>query len=216
MSLLNSLLAHLGAHPVWSCAAVFIAALLEAVPVFGSFVPGSTLILGVGAAASFDLLPALLASAMAGALIGDGAAFLAGHRAKRQILESWPLSAYPNLVERSERFFARRGTAAVFFARFIAPIRAFVPVTAGALGMAPRRFFPVNAASIALWAPVHLVPGSLAGSALRHFGAAEWQWHHPKLLAAMAAVAAVLAWTIWQHARNAMPTYLAADAGEPR
>jgi len=214
MSMLNTLLAYLAAHPAWSCAAVFVAALLEAVPVLGSFVPGSTLILGVGAAAPFDLLPALLASAMAGALFGDGGAFLTGYRAKRRILEAWPLSGYPHLVARSEQFFSRHGVAAVFFARFIAPIRAFVPVTAGALDMAPQRFFPVNAAAILLWAPLHVVPGALAGSALRRFGVAHW--HHPVLLAALAAVLAVIAWAAWQHARHAVPAFATADARERR
>jgi len=37
-------------------------------------------------------------------------------------------------------FFRRWGALAVFFARFVPPIRAFVPVTAGALGMTPLRF----------------------------------------------------------------------------
>lgn len=214
MSTLNTLLAYLAAHPVGSCAAVFIAAMLEAVPVLGSFVPGSTLILGVGAAAPFELLPALLASAAAGALLGDGCAFLAGYRAKRRILEGWPLSSYPHLVARSEQFFAHHGMAAVFFARFIAPIRAFVPVTAGALDMPPRRFFPVNAAAILVWAPLHVIPGALAGWALRRFGVA--QWHHPLLLAALAAAVAVIAWAMWQHARHAAPRFAVAGAGERR
>ncbi|MDR3467443.1 MAG: DedA family protein [Xanthobacteraceae bacterium] len=212
MSTLNGLLAVLSAHPLWSCAAVFAAALLEAVPVLGSFVPGSTLILGIGAAAAFDALPALLVSTIAGALIGDGAAYLLGYRAKREILEAWPLSRYPRVVARSERFFTRHGMLAVFFARFIPPIRAFVPVTAGALGMPPQRFFPVNVAAILAWAPLHVVPGALAGSALRHWGTTEW--HHPMVLAALAAVVCIVGWTVWQHLRHALPS-LAADIGEP-
>ncbi|MGO9359044.1 MAG: DedA family protein [Xanthobacteraceae bacterium] len=214
MSMLNDLLALLAAHPIWSCVAVFVAALLEAVPVLGSFVPGSTLILGVGATAAFGgfRLPALLLSAIAGALIGDGAAYWAGHRAQRQILQAWPLSGYPHVVARSERFFARHGILAVFFARFVPPIRAFVPITAGALGMPPQRFFPVNLAAILLWAPLHVVPGALAAWALRRWGIAEW--HHPMLILGCATVVAVVGWTIWQHLRPAVPAL--ADAGEPR
>jgi membrane protein DedA with SNARE-associated domain len=216
MSMLNSLLALLAAHPIWSCAAVFVAALLEAVPVLGSFVPGSTVILGVGASAAFggDLLPALLLSAITGALVGDGAAYWTGYRAKRQILQSWPLSAHPHLVARSEQFFDRHGMLAVFFARFVAPIRAFVPVTAGALGMAPQRFFPVNLAAVLVWAPLHVIPGALAGSAIREWGSNSWD--HPMLLAGMAAVAALIGWAIWQHVRHAVPALAGADAGKPR
>ena len=213
MSTLNSLVAVLPAHPLWACSAVFLAALLEAVPVLGSFVPGSTVILGVGATVTLTdpLLPALLASAIAGALVGDGAAYWTGHLSKREILQAWPLSGYPHVIARSEQFFAQHGMLAVFFARFIAPIRAFVPVTAGALGMAPQRFFPVNAAAILAWAPLHVMPGVLAGSALRRWGTTHW--HHPLLLAALAAVAIVIAWSVWQHIRHhAMPAFAGAEA----
>ena len=37
------------AHPQWAYAVLFLAALLEAVPVVGSFVPGSTVILSLSA-----------------------------------------------------------------------------------------------------------------------------------------------------------------------
>jgi membrane protein DedA with SNARE-associated domain len=216
MSIVNSLLALVAAHPLWACATVFAAALLEAVPVLGSFVPGSTLILGIGATAALGgtLLPALLASAIVGALIGDGAAYWAGYRAKRQILEAWPLSAYPHLISRSEQFFSQHGMLAVFFARFIAPIRAFVPVTAGALDMPPHRFFPVNLAAILVWAPMHVLPGALAGSAFREWGAGSWD--HPMLIAGSAAVAALVAWATWQHIRHAVPALARADLREPR
>src|SRR5712672_3486464 len=50
------------------------------------------------------------------------------------------------------------------------PIRAFVPITAGALGMPPLRFYAVNIVAILLWAPAHIVPGVLAVSALDRAG----------------------------------------------
>ena len=68
-------------------------------------------------------------------MLGDGSAFWIGHRSQREILSNWPMCGYPRLVAQSEAFFHRWGTLAVFFARFVPPIRAFVPVTAGALGM---------------------------------------------------------------------------------
>ena len=58
----------------------------------------------------------------------------------------------------------------MFFARFVPPIRALVPITAGALGMPPLRFYPVNIAAILLWAPAHILPGVLAVSALDSAG----------------------------------------------
>ncbi|HEX9361475.1 MAG TPA: DedA family protein, partial [Bradyrhizobium sp.] len=111
----------------------------------------------------------VLAAAVAGAALGDGSAFWIGHRAKREILSSWPLKNYPRLIAQSEAFFHRWGALAVFFARFVPPIRAFVPLTAGALGMAPPRFFAVNIPAVLLWAPAHVLPGVLAVSALHEY-----------------------------------------------
>ena len=150
---------------------LFLAALLEAVPVVGSVVPGSTIILALSALVpSGDLrLEWVLLAAIAGALLGDGSAFWIGHRAQREILSAWPMSNYPRLVAQSEAFFHRWGTLAVFFARFVPPIRAFVPITAGALDMAPLRFYAVNIPAVLLWAPAHVLPGVLAVSALHEY-----------------------------------------------
>ena len=170
-SLFDPLIAFVSAHPELAYLTVFLAALLEAVPVVGSVIPGSTIIFALSA-----LIPGgelrlewVLAVAVAGALLGDGSAFWIGHRAQREILSSWPLSNYPNVVAQSEAFFHRWGALAVFFARFVPPIRAFVPITAGALGMSPPRFFAVNIPAVLLWAPAHVLPGVLAVSALHEY-----------------------------------------------
>jgi len=95
----------------------------------------------------------VLAYAAAGALLGDGIAYLVGHLRQREILSTWPLANYPGVVAQSEAFFNRWGALAVFFARFVPPFRAFVPVTAGALAMSPLRFFSINIPAVLLWAP---------------------------------------------------------------
>lgn len=160
-------------HPDYAYGVLFLAAFLEAVPVIGSIVPGSTILLGLSALiATGDLsLWAVFAAAIAGALIGDGSAFLAGHRYQARILGNWPLDQHPDLIARSEAFFHRYGTAAIFFARFLPPIRAFVPLIAGILKMPPYRFFLVNVPAILVWAPVNILPGFVAGSAFGRAGA---------------------------------------------
>lgn len=184
-SLIDPLIAFVAANPWLAYLTLLLAALLEAVPVVGSVVPGSTIILALSALIpSGDLrLEWVLLAAITGALLGDGSAFWIGHRAQREILGAWPMSNYPRLVAQSEAFFHRWGTLAVFFARFVPPIRAFVPMTAGALGMAPLRFYAVNVPAILLWAPAHVLPGVLAVSALHeyaglphHAGLARHYW----------------------------------------
>ena len=170
-SFLDPLIAFVSAHPGLAYLTVFLAALLEAVPVVGGVIPGSTIILALsGLIPGGELrLEWVLAAAIAGALLGDGSAFWIGHRAKREILSSWPLKNYPRLVAQSEAFFHRWGALAVFFARFVPPIRAFVPITAGALGMSPPLFYTINILAILLWAPAHVLPGVLAVSALHEY-----------------------------------------------
>ena len=169
---LHQLIGFVSLHAALAYAVVFLAAFLEAVPILGSLVPGSTVILALSAlvpAGSLHLMPVLMA-AIAGALLGDGLAYWIGRASQREVLTSWPMSNYPLLVAKSEAFFHRYGTLAVFFARFVPPVRAVVPITAGALGMPPQRFYPVNAAAVLVWASAHVLSGALAGSAAEQWG----------------------------------------------
>jgi membrane protein DedA with SNARE-associated domain len=170
-SFIDQLISFVSAHAWLGYLTLFLAAFLEAVPVVGSLVPGSTIILALSALVPGGELRLewVLAAAIAGAMLGDGSAYWIGHRAQREILSSWPLTNYPKVVAQSEAFFRRWGALAVFFARFVPPIRAFVPITAGALGMPPLQFFAVNIPAILLWAPAHVLPGVLAVSALHHY-----------------------------------------------
>jgi membrane-associated protein len=202
-SYIDSLIGFVSAHAWLAYLTLFLAAFLEAVPIVGSVIPGSTIILALSALVPGGELRLqwVLAAAIAGALLGDGSAFWIGHRTQREILESWPLSRYPGVIARSEAFFNRWGALAVFFARFVPPIRAFVPITAGALGMPPMRFYAVNLPAILLWAPVHVLPGVLAVSALHeyggfphHGGLAKYYWISAVVAGAL--VAALVTWMI--------------------
>lgn len=170
-SWIESLTHFVAAHAWLGYLTLFLAALLEAVPVVGSVIPGSTIILALSAlvpSGDLDLIGVLLAAA-AGAVIGDGVAFWTGHVQQHRILETWPMSKYPAVIAQSEAFFHRFGVLAVLFGRFVPPIRAFVPVTAGALGMRPLKFYGVNVPAVLLWALAHVLPGVLAVSALHHY-----------------------------------------------
>jgi membrane protein DedA with SNARE-associated domain len=202
-SLIDPLIAFVSAHAGLAYLALFLAALLEAVPMVGSVIPGSTIIFALSA-----LIPGgelklewVLAAAIAGATLGDGSAFWIGHRAQQQILSAWPLSNYPRVIAQSEAFFRRWSTLAVFLARFVPPIRAFVPITAGALGMSPGMFYAVNIPAILLWAPAHVLPGVLAVTALHkyggfdpHEGIAKHYWMLAVIGSAL--VIAMVTWTI--------------------
>ena len=199
-SFLDPLIAFVSAHAWLAYLTLFLAALLEAVPVVGSLIPGSTIILALSALVPGGELKlwAVLAAAIAGAMVGDGSAFWIGHRSQREILNTWPLRNYPGVVAQSEAFFHSRGALAVFFARFVAPIRAFVPITAGALGMPPLRFYGVNIPAILAWALAHVLPGVLAISALHeYFGVPHHHGTKHLWMLAVLGGALVIAVAIW-------------------
>src|SRR5205823_5032849 len=191
-SYFQGLVEFVGAHPQPSFLAVFLLALSEAVPVVGTVVPGSTLILAVSAlATTAGVTPwALLIAAVAGAIVGDGFSFWLGHNYRRQILRGWPLNRFPWLVERSAQLIRKYGVASVFLARFTAVVRAFVPLLAGVLKMSTRHFYVANILSALVWAPMHVFPGVLVGWAIA-FGP-----HSPALsLAALGVL--VVGWLAW-------------------
>lgn len=215
-SFLDPLIAFVSAHPWLAYLTLFLAALLEAVPVVGAVVPGSTVILALSALVPGGELryEGVLAAAVAGALIGDGTAFWIGHRSQREILNAWPIKNYPKLTQESEAFFHRWGTLAVFFARFVPPIRAFVPLTAGSLGMEPWKFYSVNVAAIAMWALAHTLPGVLAVSALHQYAGMPHHKHVGKHLwiyaVVIGAVIAGLAiWFVRRRRRSGVASNLA-------
>src|SRR3954468_1495935 len=86
-SFLDPLIAFVSAHAWLAYLTLFLAALLEAVPVVGAVIPGSTVILALSALVPGGELQfaGVIAAAATGALIGDGTAFWIGHRRQREI-----------------------------------------------------------------------------------------------------------------------------------
>jgi membrane protein DedA with SNARE-associated domain len=183
--------------------------LSEAIPVIGTVVPGSTLIIGISALATgADVNPwLLLGAAFAGAVSGDGLSFWFGQRYHGEILLSWPLNRYPQFIERSEKFINRYGPASVFLARFIAVVRAFVPLVAGILRMSPRQFYAANILSALAWAPAHVFPGVLLGMAISLAAVSAGQ--RTLLIVAGLIMISVAVWTIrFYLKRHPLPTKL--------
>src|SRR3954451_8706620 len=147
-----------GRHPAFAGVIVLLAALSEAVPVVGAVMPGSAIVIGVGALVGLGQVPLwpMLAATVAGAIIGDGLSYGFGHRYKVHALAIWPMSRHPDMIATSERFFARHGAKSVVIARFTPVVRAFVPLIAGASGMRPGRFYTANVASALAWAPLDI------------------------------------------------------------
>ncbi|MFM0503471.1 bifunctional DedA family/phosphatase PAP2 family protein [Paraburkholderia caffeinilytica] len=167
----------LAGHPAWTLTVVFLAAFLEAIAVIGTFIPGSTAMFLAGALAGTGSLSLgwVFLWAIAGAVAGDGMSFWIGSRYKDRIVQFWPFSTHPQILEAGHRFFQKHGAKGVVFARFIGPLRAIVPVVAGMLGMPPLRFYAMNVLSALLWAPAHILPGVVFGASVLLAGAVSFR-----------------------------------------
>jgi membrane protein DedA with SNARE-associated domain len=177
--------------------AVFItllAAASESLVLIGAFIPGTALILALGAASGLGYLPLwpLILAATIGAILGDGLSYWIGHAHRDRIAAVWPFSSRPEILKAGENFFGRYGWAGIALARFLPGVRAIVPVVAGTSGMRPLPFYAANVGSAIVWAPAHLLPASLAGS-----GIASASQLRPQDEIAIVGGALLLGTTIW-------------------
>lgn len=196
--IIPAILSFVDQHPEMAAFVVFLLAASESIVVIGAFVPGTVIILALSTLIGMghlSLLP-ILFGAVFGAIAGDGFSWWVGHRWRNGIAGIWPFSRHPHLIADGQRFFDRHGGKSILLARFTPGVRAIVAVLAGALGMPPRRFFAANVASALAWAPVHVLPGALAGIGidLAEARSAQLVLVPLVLIAAIALVIALLRW----------------------
>jgi membrane protein DedA with SNARE-associated domain len=128
--------------------AVFLLVMLESA---GIPMPGETVLVSAavyaGTRHGLDIR-GVIAAAAAGAIIGDNIGFWVGREFGEPLLERWGdligLDSRKRMLGRY--LFARYGGSIVFFGRFIALLRAFAALLAGANALSPWRFLIFNAA----------------------------------------------------------------------
>lgn len=162
-------LAFIRTHEAWAAPIVFALAFGESLAFISLLLPATVILFGIGGlvgASGIGFWPLAIAAA-AGAALGDWVSYWLGYHYKAQIAAMWPLNRHPTLIPRGEAFFARWGTAGVFFGRFFGPLRAAVPLVAGACGMRQMPFQLANIASAIVWGIGILAPGTFG---VRWFG----------------------------------------------
>jgi len=152
------------ANPALTWAAAFLVSASEAIVLIGALVPGSPILIAIGAAAGIGhvSLSGVIIAAVAGAVVGDGLSYWIGHRYRERLLGGWPFAKRPGLLRQGTAFFSRWGMLGVATARFLPGLRAVVPVVAGMFGMRPTAFYTANITSAIVWAPLHILPGTVA------------------------------------------------------
>jgi membrane protein DedA with SNARE-associated domain/membrane-associated phospholipid phosphatase len=167
--LFKHLLDWIGANPGLAYLVVGSVALAESLAVVGMIIPGVMIMLGAGALiATGDLAfwPTCL-SAAAGATIGDGLSYWLGRRYRESIRCYWPFNRYPGQLDRGVAFFEKYGAKSVVFGRFFGPGRAIIPLVAGMMQMAPKRYAVANVGSALAWSPAYLAPGIVFGASMQ-------------------------------------------------
>ncbi len=157
----------LNTHPELAGLATFIISAGESVAILGTIVPGSIMMTALGTLAGAGVIPlwGTIFWAIVGAIVGDGISYWLGYYFKDSLPRMWPFRDYPGLLKSGDTFVHKYGAMSVFIGRFVGPVRALVPLTAGMLGMKPLQFTIANIASAILWAPVYMLPGILLGAA---------------------------------------------------
>jgi membrane-associated protein len=143
-------------------AAAFLAPCAETAMMIGLLVPGELVAVAAGVLAGRSRvpLPAVMAAAAAGAIVGDAVGYVVGRRNPEALSKRF---SRPRWV-RTRDYLKQRGLPAIFLARFTPFARSVMPPVAGAARVGFRRFLALSAASGILWGCGSVLLGYFAAS----------------------------------------------------
>ena len=109
--------------------------------------------------------PITIGISLIGVVAGDNSLFFIGRHAGSRLLTYFGLSrpGSRNQVERMQDFMHRHGHLAIFYARFLAGLRAVIYLSAGSLGVSPGRFLFYDLLGAVISVPVVVTVGYLFG-----------------------------------------------------
>ncbi|MDP3559421.1 MAG: DedA family protein [Legionellaceae bacterium] len=167
MAYLQPFLHWMHQHPHWTAFFTFWIASSESFVILGALIPGSTIIAALGVLAGSGVLRIdliFLASTL-GAITGDASSYFLGYYFRDSIVNMWPFSRNPQWLLYGRQFFEKYGGLSVCMGRFLGPLRAITPITAGMMRMPKGRFFVANVLSAIGWSALYIFPGVLVGAA---------------------------------------------------
>jgi len=140
--LINHILPSIEHFHIWGYWIAFFAALLEMTIGIGLFLPGSTIILFLGALSARGYLDIgdLIWFAVLGAILGDNINYYLGKRYGAKWIEKgfWFLKS--DHIKKTKKIMDAHGAKSVFLGRFIPSIKEIVPFIAGSVKMKKRTF----------------------------------------------------------------------------
>ena len=174
--------------------------------------PGETvLILASAYAGSHDgNVAAVIASAAAGAIIGDKLGYLVGRELGCRFLKRYGshVGLNQSRIKLGQYLFMRHGGKVVFFGRFFVLLRFLAAFLAGVNRMVWSRFLVANAAGGIVWATVVGLAAYIFGMGLHHA-------RSPLGIAALVLAIGVLVWAVIYLRRNEAKLQLEAEKALP-
>lgn len=163
-ALIDQLVLFIQNNQSWAGLVIFLMTFGESLFVLGLFIPATVLLFATGTLIATGVLHAgtILIWGVVGAILGDAVSFWLGRWMGPKFLRHKYLNKHRRQVARARLFFYRYGFLAVLIARFLGPLRCFIPTVAGVMGMPEIRFQIANIVSAILWLPALLAPGYLA------------------------------------------------------
>ena len=131
--------------------------LAEGVPVVGLFVPGGIFCGSAGALAFHghgEMVYVCFAAAI-GAISGDYISYASGARSVSWVIKRVQKGRFLRFLRRAQMFFGKHGGKSLLLARFMGPVRGFVPFVAGGAHMRPRDFCVYTVSGGILWGMVY-------------------------------------------------------------
>lgn len=204
---LDALTAWLGSHPHWLGLTVLLIACIECLAIVGLLVPGVVLLFAVATLAGNGVLPLwqTLLLGWAGGLLGDALSYALGRRFHQNIRRLPLLRKHPEWLTQAEYYVEQYGALGLLLGRFIGPLRPMLPAVAGMLDMPLLRFVAVSLLAAAGWAVAYLMPGWMAGAALRLPLPPGFWWQTGLLLGSVAALLALIGQASLRERRTAVP-----------
>lgn len=166
--LVAQVLADIKANPEWAMLVIALTAFAESFVFLGLVLPGTAILIAVGALLSAHLLEPVstLLSGIVGAVVGYSVSFWIGQKFGPVLPHVWPFRNKPDLIMRGVMFFEQHGQRSVFVGRFVGPLRAVIPLTAGMMRMPAGRFHAASILSGVIWAPAIILLGAVLGRSL--------------------------------------------------
>jgi membrane protein DedA with SNARE-associated domain/membrane-associated phospholipid phosphatase len=175
----------------------FFAALLETTFVIGLFLPGSTIILFLGALSARGYFDAgsLIWFAVLGAILGDNINYYLGKKYGSKWIEKgfWFLKS--DHIEKTRNFMDAHGAKSVFLGRFVPSVKEIVPFIAGSVRMNKRTFMLWNILGAVGWGFEWILAGYIFAQSLNL--AKLWLSRAGLLFAFLVIIGAILYFFKW-------------------